>query len=346
MRKLTIGISGINAGDNPGPGIGVARSLREDPDLDVKIVGLAYDALEPGNYMDWVIDKAYTVPYPSTGGPAHMARLEQIREAVGLDVVIPCLDAELPLYIHYADDLKSRGIETFLPDMRQFRLRGKDRLAEIANGIGIRLPRTAVVTSAEMLHQALQRIGLPVMVKGIFYEAHRARTSQEAFAYYHEVAATWGYPIVVQEVIDGDEMNVIGLGDGTGEVLGLVAMKKMAVTSLGKVWSGVTVHHPQLLEAARRFCREFHWRGPYELECIIRDGEIFLIEINPRFPAWTYFATGVGINLPSQLIRCCLGMPTTASHDYPAGKMLVRYSYEFVADMAPFQTLVTTGETP
>ncbi len=346
MRKLTIGISGINAGDNPGPGIGVARSLREDPELDVTIVGLAYDALEPGNYMDWVIDKAYTVPYPSTGGLAYMARLDQIREAVGLDVVIPCLDAELPLYISCADKLRLRGTASFLPALRQFRLRGEDRLAAIADAIGIRLPRTAVVTSDEMLQQALERIGLPVMVKGIFYEAHQARTLQEAFAYYREVSAKWGYPIVVQEVIRGDEVNVVGLGDGDGDVLGLVGMKKMAVTSLGKVSSGVTVHHPQLLEAARRFCREFSWKGPFELECIIRDDEIFMIEINPRFPAWTYFATGVGVNLPSQLIRSCLGMPTTRSHDYPAGKMLVRYNYEFVADMTPFQTLVTTGETP
>lgn len=346
MRKLTIGISGISAGDNPGPGIGVARSLREAPDLDVTIVGLAYDALEAGNYMDWVIDKAYTVPYPSTGGMAHMARLDQIREAVGLDVVIPCLDAELPLYICYAEKLRSRGVETFLPDMRQFRLRGKDRLAEIADRIAIRLPRTAVVTSNEMLQQALDRIGLPVMVKGIFYEAHRARTAQEAFAHYHEVAAKWGFPIVVQEVIDGDEVNVVGLGDGTGDALGLVAMKKMAVSSLGKVSSGVTVQHPELLSAAERFCREYCWKGPFELECILRGDKIFLIEINPRFPAWTYFATGVGVNLPSQLIRRCLGMPTSVPRDYPAGKMLVRYSYEFVADMTPFQTLVTTGETP
>lgn len=346
MRKLTIGVSGMNAGDNPGPGIGVARSLREDPDLEVTIVGLAYDALDPGNYMDWVVNKAYTVPYPSTGGSAYMARLEQIREATELDIVIPCLDAELPLYICYADDLRSRGIRTFLPDMSQFRLRGKDRLAEIADRIHIRLPRTAVVSSDEMFRQALERIGLPVMVKGIFYEAHRARTPQEAWAYYREVAAKWGYPIIVQEMIEGDEVNAVGLGDGAGETLGLVGMKKMAVTSLGKVWSGVTVHHSELLDASRRFCREFRWKGPFELECMIRDGEIYLIEINPRFPAWTYFATGVGVNLPSQLIRCCLGMPAAPLKDYPAGKMLVRYSYEFVADMAPFQTLVTTGETP
>jgi len=70
MNKLYVGVSGLNAADNPGPGIGVARSLKEDPESDVVIVGLAYDAMEPGNYMDWVVDKAYTLPYPSGNGAA------------------------------------------------------------------------------------------------------------------------------------------------------------------------------------------------------------------------------------------------------------------------------------
>jgi len=54
MDTIYVGVSGINAVDNPGPGIGVARSLKEDPELEVKVVGLAYDAMEPGVYMDWV----------------------------------------------------------------------------------------------------------------------------------------------------------------------------------------------------------------------------------------------------------------------------------------------------
>ena len=55
MATKFVGVSGINAVDNPGPGIGVARSLKEDPGLDVRIIGLAYDAMEPGIYMDWIV---------------------------------------------------------------------------------------------------------------------------------------------------------------------------------------------------------------------------------------------------------------------------------------------------
>lgn len=346
MKELVIGISGINAIDNPGPGIGVARSLREDKDLSVKILGLAYDAMEPGLYMDWVVDKSFILPYPSGSGEAFLERLLYIKESHGLDCVIPNLDAELPLYIKHADTLARHGIRTFLPDMEQFKLRGKDRLSEIASRMAISLPETKVVNTVEGLVQAIEEVGLPVMVKGSFYKAYRCATTTEAISHYHDLVAEWGYPIIVQAVVTGDEMNVVGLGDGEGESLGLVGIKKISITAQGKIWTGVTVKNEQMLKAVEDFVRVFKWRGPFELECIVNGGEVFLIEINPRFPAWSYFATGVGLNLPSRLVRRAFGLPLSACPDYQAGKLFVRYTYELVTDMAVFQKAITRGEVP
>src|ERR1700759_485400 len=105
MKTLKIGVTGINAVDNPGPGVGVARSLKEAGDFDVKIVGLAYDAMEPGVYMDWVVDAAFIVPHPSCSGETYLERLLEIKRTYGLDFIIPNLDAELPLYIRNASVL-------------------------------------------------------------------------------------------------------------------------------------------------------------------------------------------------------------------------------------------------
>ena len=346
MSKLHIGISGINAVDNPGPGIGVARSLKEDADLHARIIGLAYDAMEPGIYMDWVVDRSFIMPYPSGDGDAYFDRLSFIRERHGLDFLIPNLDAELPIYIKRASKLDDLGIKTFLPTMEQFRLRSKDRLPEIARQIEIKLPETRVVTGLDQFVQAVGEIGLPVMVKGSFYKAWRAFTMAEAISSYHGLVAEWGYPIIVQQIVSGEELNVIGVGDGAGSSLGLVAIKKISVTSLGKIWTGVTIKHPAMLEAARRFIHEFKWRGPFELECIVKDNDVFLIEINPRFPAWVYFATGVGVNLPARLVRHCLGLRVPPTPEYEAGKLFVRYCYELVTDMNTFQNAVTRGEAP
>lgn len=345
MKSLVIGVSGISAADNPGPGIGIARSLKEDKDLNLKIIGLAYDALEPGIYMDWLIDQAFTVPYPSGSGEGFLERLRVIKKQTGMQCMIPNLDAELPLYIRYADDLKKMGIRVLVPTMNQFKLRSKDQLVDLAKKMKIKAPPTKVVHNDEQFAVALRTFGFPVIVKGVFYEAFKAYTEAEAYKHYRSLSAKWGFPIIVQQLVTGDELNVVGLGDGEGATLGLVGMKKMSVTSIGKVWSAVSIKHDAMLSAAKRFVKAFEWRGPFELECMVSQDDVYLIEINPRFPAWVYFATGVGVNLPSRMVRKMFDLPLGKTPSYAAGKMFMRYTYEIVTEMDRFQQIMTVGNT-
>ncbi|MCF6201058.1 MAG: carboxylate--amine ligase, partial [Hydrogenimonas sp.] len=245
---MIIAVSGINDTDNPGPGIGVARSLKEfDP--SIKTVGLSYDVQDPGNYMDFVIDKSYLLTYPSKGWEPIYSRLLHIKTTYGLDAVIPTLDAELPQYIKYQEDLAKAGIKTFLPSLEQFELRSKENLKEVSETIGIVYPKTEKVFNVDQLTQAVKEIGTPCIVKGNYYKAYRARSIPEAIYYFLEISREWGFPILVQEVVKGEEMNVIGAGDGEGGLLGLVAIKKMTTTALGKIWNGVTIRHESLLRA-------------------------------------------------------------------------------------------------
>jgi len=55
--KLTLAVTGLNNTDNPGPGIPVIRAIRESEDFDLKIIGLAYETLEPGIYMENMVIK-------------------------------------------------------------------------------------------------------------------------------------------------------------------------------------------------------------------------------------------------------------------------------------------------
>ncbi|SMP04232.1 carbamoyl-phosphate synthase large subunit [Desulfurobacterium pacificum] len=338
-----VGVSGINAVDNPGPGIGIAKSVKESG-LEVKVIGFAYDAMEPGIYMDWLIDKSYIMPYPSEGEEIFIERLLYIKSKSGLDAVIPALDAELPLFIKNAQKLSSFGIATFLPTEEQFRLRSKDKLTEVAEKIEVKVPKTLVVTSYEDFVKAVEEVGFPVMVKGIFYKAYKAFNISQATSYFNSIASEWGYPIIVQEVVSGEEMNVVGVGDGEGGDFGLVAIKKLWITSLGKIWTGVTLKNEKLTAAAKRFVEAFKWRGAFEFECIVNGDDIYLIEINPRFPAWVYFATGVGVNLPGRLLKASLGIEPERDSDYEAGKLYVRFTDDFVTDMEKFQKIVTRGE--
>ncbi len=343
-KKLyRVAVSGINAVDNPGPGIGIAKGVKESG-LEVEIFGLAYDAMEPGIYMKWLIKRSFIMPYPSGGEEPFIERLLYIKSNYGLDAVIPALDAELPLFINASSLLESYGIKTFLPSKEQFQLRGKDKLPEVAERIGVKVPKTFTVTSYEELSKAVEEIGFPVMIKGIFYKAYKAFNISQATSFFNSIVSEWGYPVIVQEVVSGEEMNVVGVGDGEGGHFGLVGIKKLWITSLGKIWTGVTIRNEKLLSAAERFVSEFSWRGAFEFECIVRDGEIYLIEVNPRFPAWVYFSTGVGVNLPGRLLNAALGIEPERNWDYEAGKLYIRFTDDFVTDMSEFQKVVTRGE--
>ncbi|WP_457597979.1 ATP-grasp domain-containing protein [Hydrogenimonas sp.] len=341
---MIVAVSGINDTENPGPGVGVARSLKE-ADPSIKTVGLSYDVQDPGNYMPFVIDKSYLLTYPSHGWEPIYSRLLYIKHTYGLDAVIPTLDAELPQYIKYQDELKSAGIRTFLPDLERFELRSKENLAEVSERLGITYPKTKKVFNVEQLTKAVKEIGTPCIVKGNYYKAYKARSLPEAVYYFTEISNEWGFPILVQEIVTGDELNVIGAGDGEGGVLGLVAIKKLTTTHLGKIWNGVTIRHERLLKVAEAFVREYRWKGPFELECIVDGEEIIMIEINPRFPAWVYFATGAGVNLPKMVLDTMFGRTPEGGSRYEAGKMMVRYTYETITDIERLSTLATKGES-
>lgn len=348
QKKVTVVITGVNASDNPGPGLGVARSLKLDNGLDVRVLGLAYDAMEPGIYVDCVIDKSFLVPYPTVNGKAWIERLLHIKRSCGLDFLIPNMDAELPVCIKYASMLAKSGIGLFIPTMRQFTLRSKDRLSEVAERIGVEVPQTCVVHTREQAIEAAQdtgKSGIPVMVKGVLYGAIKAISPSDVVSRFDELMVDWGGPVIIQEVVTGDELNVVGLGDGEGGSLGLVGAKKLSVSSLGKIWTGVTVCNDPMMRAAEAFIREYRWCGPFELECIVRDGTVYLIEINPRFPAWVFFASGVGVNLPSRMLRRSLGMENLPLTEAEPGKLFVRYVQEIVTDMDSLQSVICQGET-
>jgi carbamoyl-phosphate synthase large subunit len=348
-EMLTVALTGLNArADNPGPGVAVARCLAESSRYEVRLIGLGYDALDPGLYLDGLFDATYLLPYPAAGEGPFFDRLAAVQAAERIDVLIPCLDAELPVCIALADRLGDLGIRTFLPDAAQFAHRAKDRLADAARAADVATPETRSVASPAFFEScAREGWTWPLVVKGVFYDAVVAGDARQATAAWQRIAAQWGHPVLAQKFVPGEEFNLTALGDGYGGVLGPVMMKKRGVTDKGKAWAGVCVHDDALLAAARRLIAGLEWRGPCEIEGVRdRAGAWHLLEINPRFPAWIYFAAGVGCNLPEGLLDLALSRPAPTFGEPRVGSMFIRYAQEVVLPMSAFEAVVTGGGRP
>lgn len=344
MRPLTVAVTGLNASDNPGPGVGVARALRHSPSFRGQVIGLAYDAMEPGLYTRDLFDEVFLIPYPSQGVGPLRERLAYIRARTGMDVVIPTLDAELPSFVALADELRADGVGTFLPDAEQLDLRSKAKLNALGDK-GLPVPPSRVLTDVSQLYTVHEHLQWPVVVKGPFYGAKVAHTLDEAVAGFHKMVAEWGYPVIVQQFVAGQELCVLAVGDGSGGLVGAVQMRKTVITDKGKGWAGVAIRDPGLDALAEVFMKATKWRGPCELE-VIRDaqGGYHVLEVNPRFPAWCFLSAGAGMNLPLAVAERAAGRPVAPMRDYRVGTMFVRIALDQLTDVAALSQISIAGE--
>ena len=345
-RKVTVAVSGLNNIDSPGPGIPVIRALRERARYNVRIIGLSYETLEPGLYMHDLVDKSYQIPLPSAGVDSLLERLRYIHHQEKLDVIIPNFDAELQNFIKAAARLENEfGIKTFLPTLEQFESRHKSNLFEFGQKNGVKVPYSKMIFSAAEIHQLHTEFSYPLVVKGKYYEATVANSPEQAINYFHKMNAKWGLPVIVQQFVSGNEVNVTAIGDGKGRCVGAVPMRKLYITDKGKAWAGISLEDPTLIEIAHRVIGNSSWRGGTELEFIkTNEGEYYLLEINPRFPAWVYLAAGCGQNHPEQLVSLALGESVETLEKYDTGKLFVRYSYDLIVNLSEFEKISTTGE--
>jgi carbamoyl-phosphate synthase large subunit len=234
-----------------------------------------------------------------------------------------------------------------LPDRATIGRRAKDRLPELCAAIGADTPACERVSDPGFFDRCeADGRRFPMVVKGTFYDAYVVHGPEEARMRFHQIAAQWGYPVLVQPFVEGHEVNLAAVGDGTGRMVGAVSMRKRAVTDKGKAWAGITTHDPQLQDLAARLVAELRWSGPLEVEAL-RDaaGRLHLIEINPRFPAWTYLSAGVDRNLPVALLRLMAGEANVALAPHAAGVMFVRYAQEVIVGLDALEGVTMTGQS-
>ena len=344
-RKITVAVTGLNNTDNPGPGVPVIRGIRESKEFDVRIIGLAYENLEPGIYMKDIVDKTYQIPYPSAGSDALLDRIAHINSVEKLDVLIPNFDAELYTFMKSENRLKEMGINTFLPTIEQFEERHKSNLPVFGKKYGIKVPYSKDILSAVEIQNIKYEFQYPVLVKGKFYDAYIAYNDEQVANHFNKISAKWGVPVIIQQFIRGTEVNVVALGDGTGKTIAAVPMRKQYITDKGKAWGGITLSDKKMLEITRELIEKTKWRGGMELEMIkTTTNDYYMIEINPRIPAWVYLAVGAGQNIPEALVKLALGMDVEPFKTYEVGKMFIRYSYDLIGDIQQFEKLSINGE--
>ncbi len=324
-EATVVGITGLDAGPNPHPGVAVALALRADSDFKGRLIGLPYDPMMNGALMDDLFDAYSMFPWPGDSEASYIAGVRRAQHDHGLNVLLPCLDSDVPTLARLRDQLADMGVRCMVPSEDSIKKRLKWNLPELGRRLGIDVPKTNVIYDTEQLHP-VDGWSFPLFIKGSLADAEPAHNEEEAAYLFKRMARRWGYPVMAQEARSGVEYLLSGACRENSEPAALLSIRKVRTTGLGKATAAVTVHDAELEEIGRRILDDLDWRGPFELEFLkdTANGRLYLIEINARFPAWISFSQALGFDVAGDLVRMALGEETPFRKAPPAGTHFTR----------------------
>ncbi len=222
--------------------------------------------------------------------------------------VIVQLGGQTPLNL--AQKLQEAGVPILGTSVDAIdRAEHRGRFEEVCRVVGAEVPKNGVVTSEEEAISVADQIGYPVLVRPSYVLGGRAMEivyDQESLIGYFEraIQASPDHPVLVDSFIeDAFEADVDALCDGTDVVIGGIMQH---IENAG-VHSGdsACVLPPYLLgkdeiaeikDKTRKFALELGVVGLINIQYAIRDGVIYVLEVNPRASRTIPFvskATGV-----------------------------------------------------
>ena len=196
----------------------------------------------------------------------------------------------------------------------------RERFEDFLNQLGILRPPGAAVTSVEDALVVASRIGYPVLVRPSYVLGGRAMEivqNEDELVRYVEAAAeiSTKHPILVDKYFEGKECEVDAVGDGRDVLIpGIMEHIERAGVHSGDsmaVYPGVSLTPKDvetIVDYTVRIGLELGVRGLMNVQYVIYQGEVYVLEVNPRASRTVPFISKVtGVPMVRLATRVMLG---------------------------------------
>jgi len=307
---MKIYISGLYSGTNPQPGVGIARSIRTAYPK-AKLIGVEYSNRCSGIHWQDFDEIWLQRPWDELNLDTHAAEIRKVLDSGAL--WISSIDLEIMWFARIFPD----GHPNLLtPPEGALAQVSKPAISAHA-GLPVKIPKFVTTEISDWdLHAFCREHDWKVWLKGPYYEAARTRSWAEFEEKRDILSSAWATEkLFLQTHVSGYEESIT-LSAYKGELLDCVRMRKRDLTELSKTWAGdVSEVEEEFLTPLREMIHRIHWTGGAELEMVRdADDQLWLLEVNPRFPAWIHGSTITGRNIPAALVEGATG---SAPQDSP-----------------------------
>lgn len=247
--------------------------------------------------------------------------------------------------INLAGPLAERGVKILGTSVDSIDMaEDRERFDELLAELGIPRPVGALVTSHEEALAAAQRLSYPLIVRPSYVLGGRAMeivyNDKELDVYMKEaVVASKDHPVLIDRYMVGMEVEVDAIADGEDVCIpGIMEQIERAGVHSGDSIAVYPAQHlseeitNQIVDYTQRIARGLNVKGIVNIQYIVANGELNVIEVNPRSSRTVPFISKVtGINMIEYATRIALG-ETIKSMGLPTGLVLAK---DYVAVKAP-----------
>ena len=222
--------------------------------------------------------------------------------APGYDRVIAC-DEPLLMALLRDGDERADGI---LPMPRETlaALLDKTRFPALAAASGVRVAESVVASSDDELAEALERIGLPAVLKGLHGSGGNAVRLVADHASANAAADEWGWPVLVERAIDGASCLMPCLFERGRLVAGLL-LERLRTVGENAPSSVIRLrpHDPEFVESVARFGQALGVHGFVSVDFIApADGSPpVVLEMNARPVPQLHLGRRFGVDMGAAL---------------------------------------------
>ncbi|ARD06579.1 carbamoyl phosphate synthase large subunit [Lactobacillus amylolyticus] len=223
--------------------------------------------------------------------------------------------------INLAAGLEKHGIKILGTKVKDVnRAEDRELFDEIIKDLHLNQPKGLTATTHEGVLEAADRLGYPVLVRPSYVLGGKAMeivySKDELEEYLHDhVDIAADHPILVDDYLDGRECDVDAICDGKTVLLpGIMEHIEHAGVHSG---DSMAVYPPQtftdevkekITDVTRKLALKLNCIGIMNIQFIVRDGQVYVIEVNPRASRTVPFLSKItGIEMAQVASRVIMG---------------------------------------
>lgn len=270
----------------------LVRYLKAIPEFNGKVFVSDCDPTASGLHGN--NDGYFILSKPVDNEQKYISELLELCSKEDIKIIIPVIDPEIFLLSDYREEFMNRGILVIVSDKNVLDIcYNKILMNDFLKRNDFEFPKTYQTLEGFEKAYTNNEIKFPVIMKPVYGSGSEATYKIDSV---EKVKALINEKMIIQEYIDGQEYGADIFNTLEKKVVRCVVKKKISMRS-GETDKAVTVIDSKISQCMLRLARALGHIGNLDCDMIVKDGKIYIIDLNPRFGGGYPATHAAGVNL-------------------------------------------------